>query len=58
MELKKISVKTKCDNGACRNMADYEIIKEGTLPQARLRLCKDCLKEIASLVKTIKKQLD
>ncbi len=51
MELKQCTVKTRCDNGACRNMADYEIVKEGTMPQARLRLCKECLKEIGVLAK-------
>ena len=55
MELKPITVKTKCDNGACRNMADYEILKEGTMPQARLRLCKECLKEIGVLAKKLNK---
>ena len=49
MELKPVIVKTKCDNGACRNMADYEIVKEGTMPSVRLKLCKDCLIEIGKL---------
>ena len=49
MELKKIKVKTKCDNGACKNMADYEVVKEGTMPNMRLRLCEECLREIVSL---------
>ena len=49
MYLNKLTVKTKCDNGACRNYADYEIVREDTMVAMRLRLCESCLKEISAL---------
>lgn len=49
MKLKPAKVRTKCDNGACKNMADYIIYREDTMSLAQLRLCKSCLKEIAEL---------
>ena len=50
MELKKVKVKTKCENGACRNYADYEVYRKDTMPGVRLRLCKDCLSSLKELV--------
>ena len=53
MQLKKVKVRTKCDNGACRNYADYEIVREDTMLAVRLRLCEDCLREIGNLAQSI-----
>ncbi|MBO7177884.1 MAG: hypothetical protein J6V69_02155 [Clostridia bacterium] len=49
MYLNKINVKTKCDNGACRNYADYEVVRADTMVANRLRLCESCLKKIGEL---------
>ena len=49
MYLNKLTVKTKCDNGACRNYADYEVVRQDTIVPMRLRLCESCLKEISAL---------
>ncbi|MBQ8178124.1 MAG: hypothetical protein IJ033_02925 [Clostridia bacterium] len=54
MELREIKVKTKCDNGACRNMADYVIYRQDTMSSQSLRLCKECLAKIAELAKPLK----
>ena len=43
MELRPIKIKTKCDNGACRNMADFVVYREDTMSSQSLRLCKSCL---------------
>ena len=43
MELRPIKIKTKCDNGACRNMADFVVYREDTMSSQSLRLCKPCL---------------
>ena len=53
MQLKKVKVRTKCDNGACRNYADYEIVREDTMLAVRLRLCENCLREIGNLAQSI-----
>lgn len=49
MELKKVTVRTKCDNGACRNYAEYEVYRADTMPSGRLRLCRDCLSAVKKL---------
>lgn len=46
MEIRKLITPTKCDNGACKNLADYEIMRSDTMPANTLRLCKSCLESI------------
>ncbi len=56
MELREIRIKTKCDNGACKNYADYVIYREDTMSSQTLRLCKDCLIKIGKLSKELSKK--
>ncbi len=54
MELRETKIKTKCDNGACKNMADYEVYRADTMASQRLRLCKRCLQSLSELAKQVK----
>ena len=56
MYLNKINVKTKCDNGACRNYADYEVVRADTMVANRLRLCESCLKKIGELASLLESE--
>ena len=56
MELRETKVKIKCDNGACRNYADYIVYRKDTMPSATLRLCKECLFKIGELANSQKKK--
>lgn len=38
--------KLKCDLHACKNNADYSIVKEGACPKDYMNICRDCLKEL------------
>lgn len=49
MKLRKIKIRLKCDNGVCPNNADYAVERSGTPACRELRLCRDCLKELARL---------
>lgn len=49
MELKRLTVRVRCDNGACRNNADYAVKRSGTPVTRELHLCADCLAAIAEL---------
>ena len=49
MELVRLNVRVRCDNGACRNNADYAVKRPGTPVTRELHLCADCLAAIAEL---------
>ena len=49
MELVRLNVRVRCDNGACRNNADYAVKRPGTPVIRELHLCADCLAAIAEL---------
>lgn len=49
MELKRLNVRVRCDNGACRNDADYAVKRSGTPVTCELHLCADCLAALAEL---------
>lgn len=50
-ELKRLDVPVRCDNGFCKNLADYEVVREDTPLNRRLHLCKQCVTAIASVAK-------
>lgn len=52
MELADTKIKTKCDNGACRNPAAYTVCRADTPLNMRLNLCKECATALYSLLKT------
>ncbi len=49
MELVRLNVRVRCDNGACRNNAEYAVKRPGTPVIRELHLCADCLAAIAEL---------
>ena len=51
VELKRLTVPVRCDNGLCRNLADYEVVREDTPLNRRLHLCKHCVSAIAKVAK-------
>ena len=46
MEVKKINVEARCDNGACTKKADFVIEREDTVTQNQLKFCESCMREI------------
>ena len=50
-QLIPLTVKTQCDNGRCRNRAEYIVAREDTPVYMQLHLCGECLKTIAALAK-------
>lgn len=51
MELKRIEAPTRCENGACPNLADYVVERSDSPVRMRLHLCRPCLKAITELGK-------
>lgn len=46
MEVKKLNVDARCDNGACVNKAGYIIDRDDTVTGNQLKFCESCLKEL------------
>lgn len=56
MKLRKLKIRLKCDNGICLNDAEYAVERNGTPACRELRLCKECLKELAGLYERAEKE--
>lgn len=56
MKLEKLEARVLCDNGICKNTADYAVEKEDTPKNMRLYLCKSCVKELYRLFWAVLKQ--
>lgn len=52
MDLTEAKIKTKCDNGACRNMAAYTVNRTDTPLDMRLNICKECAADLFTLLKS------
>lgn len=55
MRLEKMPIRLKCDNGCCENFAEFQVVRKGTPASARLRLCRNCLKELGRLYEELVK---
>lgn len=55
MQLKMLKIRTKCDNGCCKNPAAYTLVRADTPVSMRLNFCKACLTEIESLIRGVNK---
>ncbi len=53
MELKRLTVRIRCDNGVCRNNAEYAVKRSGTPVARELHLCSECLAALAALYEGI-----
>lgn len=45
MEIKKSNYKTKCDVGGCKNLCDYDILRENGSKKV-FSLCTSCVNEL------------
>ena len=44
MEIKSCNLKTKCDIGGCKNLAEYSVVS--TENKSVLNLCSNCVKQL------------
>ena len=46
MEVSKIKSRVRCDIGLCKNNAVYVIGGKGVMPNRKLYICEECMKQL------------